>query len=61
MIVPAASVDCHVHVFDPARFAFADDAPYRPTIAECGTAADLAAVLDSHGIARAVVVTPTAG
>ena len=61
MTVPEGSVDCHVHVFDPARFAFIDDTPYRPTSAECGTAADLAAVLDSHGIARTVVVTPTAG
>ncbi|HWD37034.1 MAG TPA: amidohydrolase family protein [Casimicrobiaceae bacterium] len=61
MTVPTGAVDCHVHVFDPARFAFADDAPYRPTPAECGTADDLAAVLDAHAIERAIVVTPTAG
>jgi predicted TIM-barrel fold metal-dependent hydrolase len=54
-------VDCHVHVFDPARFAFADATPYRPAPVECGTAVDLAAVLDAHAIARTVVVTPTAG
>lgn len=61
MIVPARAIDCHVHVFDPARFPFAADASYRPLPCECGTADDLAAVLDAHGIARALVVTPTSG
>jgi len=61
MIVPAGAVDCHVHVFDAARFPFAADIPYRPAPVECGTADDLAAVVDAHAIARAVIVTPTAG
>jgi len=61
MIVPDLAIDCHVHVFDPARFAFAADASYRPLPCECGTVDDLAAVLDAHGIARAIIVTPTAG
>jgi len=61
MIVPAHVIDCHVHVFDCVRFPFAADASYRPLPCECGTADDLAAVLDAHGIARALVVTPTSG
>lgn len=61
MIVPARAIDCHVHVFDPARFPFAADASYRPSPCECGTADDLAAVLDAHGIAQAMIVTPTSG
>jgi predicted TIM-barrel fold metal-dependent hydrolase len=58
---PAGSVDTHVHVFDPARFPYSADAPYRPVPAECGTAADLASVLDAEGVARVVVVNPTSG
>lgn len=30
-------IDCHVHVFDPARFPYAADAYYRPEGAEIGT------------------------
>lgn len=59
--VPADAVDCHVHVFDPARFPFAGDASYRPIPSECGTAVDLAATLDAAGIARVVLVNPTSG
>jgi hypothetical protein len=35
------ATDCHVYVFDPARFPFAAYAPYHPVPAECGTAHDL--------------------
>jgi len=58
---PTGSVDTHVHVFDPARFPYSADAPYRPVPAERGTAADLARVLDAEGVARVVVVNPTSG
>jgi len=58
---PPGSVDTHVHVFDPARFPFSAAASYRPGPGECGTAADLARLLDTHGIARAVLVNPTSG
>lgn len=61
MIVPDRAIDCHVHVFDPGRFPFAADASYHPLPSECGTADDLVTVLDAHGIARALVVTPTSG
>ena len=30
-------IDCHVHVFDPARFPYAADAWYLPAAAEAGT------------------------
>ncbi len=59
--VPDGAVDCHVHVFDPARFRFAADVSYRPLPSECGTAEDLGSLLDTHGIARVVVVNPTSG
>jgi predicted TIM-barrel fold metal-dependent hydrolase len=59
--VAQGAVDCHVHVFDPARFPFAADAAYRPVPAEWATADDLVRLLDAHGIARVVVVNPTSG
>jgi predicted TIM-barrel fold metal-dependent hydrolase len=58
---PPGSVDTHVHVFDPERFPYSADASYRPVAGECGTAADLARLLDAHAIARVVLVNPTSG
>ena len=54
-------VDCHVHVFDPARFPYAADAWYRPAGGETGTAADLGHVLDAHGVQHALIVGPNSG
>ena len=59
--LPRGAVDCHVHVFDPARFPFARDAAYHPVAAEWGSAADLAATLDAAGVERVVLVNPTSG
>lgn len=59
--LPRGAVDTHVHVFDAARFAFDPATPYRPQPHECGNAADLARVLDAHGVDRVVVVNPTSG
>jgi len=54
-------VDCHVHVFDPARFAYAADAWYVPTPAETGTPTQLSYVLDAHGVRHALLVGPNSG
>lgn len=54
-------IDCHVHVFDPARFPYAADTWYRPTDAETGTAAQLGHVLDAHGVRHALLVGPNSG
>jgi len=59
--VPAGAIDAHVHLFDPSRFPFADDAPYRPPAAECGAEGDLSAVLSAHGFAGALLVNPSSG
>jgi predicted TIM-barrel fold metal-dependent hydrolase len=56
---PRGAVDTHVHVFDPARFPFAADTPYRPAPCECGNVVDLERVLDAHDIERVVVVNPS--
>jgi len=55
------AVDSHCHVVDPAVFAYADDAAYRPQAHEIGTARHLAAVHDAHGISHALLVNPTSG
>lgn len=43
-------VDCHVHVFGPARFPYAPDTFYAPAGQELGTPARLEGVLDCHGV-----------
>ncbi len=57
----APKIDCHVHVFDPARFPYRDDTPYRPTGQEIGTAAQLIALMDAYGVRRALYVQPNSG
>ncbi len=59
--VPPGAIDAHVHLFDPARFAFALDTPYCPPPAECGDARDLDSVLAAHGFAGALLVNPSSG
>ena len=54
-------IDCHVHVFDPSRFPYAEDAWYRPSGGETGTVNNLSQVLDAHGVAHALIVGPNSG
>lgn len=54
-------VDCHCHVLDPARFAYAPDVAYRPTGAEIGPLAQYLEVMDAYGIAHALLVGPNSG
>ena len=54
-------IDSHCHVFDIAQYPYAPDAAYRPPPHEAGTAADLAALLDAHGLSHALLVNPTSG
>jgi predicted TIM-barrel fold metal-dependent hydrolase len=54
-------IDCHNHVFDPARFPYAADTPYRPAGQELGTTAQLRNVLAAYGVQHALVVGPNSG
>lgn len=54
-------IDCHVHVFDPARFAYAPDTWYTPVGGETGTAAQLTQVMAAHGVTHALLVSPNSG
>jgi len=53
--------DCHLHVLDPARFAYDPRAPYIPAAHETAPAAALAAVHAAHGVTHALLVAPTSG
>ena len=54
-------IDCHNHVFDPARFPYRADTAYRPSMQEIGTAAQFAHVMDACGVQHALLVGPTSG
>jgi predicted TIM-barrel fold metal-dependent hydrolase len=54
-------VDCHNHVLDPARFAYAADVAYRPAAQEIGTRDQHAAVMRAYGVQHALVVGPNSG
>jgi predicted TIM-barrel fold metal-dependent hydrolase len=54
-------IDSHVHILDPDRFPYAEDAWYKPLGAERGTASDLHALLDYHGVSHALLVGPNSG
>jgi len=54
-------VDCHNHVLDPARFAYAGDVGYRPAGQEIGTRAQHEAVMQAYGMRHALIVGPNSG
>jgi 2-pyrone-4,6-dicarboxylate lactonase len=54
--LPAGTVDSHVHVFDPARFAYQASRRYTPGPA---TVDQLIALHDRLGVGRAVLVQPS--
>ncbi|HXF54569.1 MAG TPA: amidohydrolase family protein [Hyphomicrobiaceae bacterium] len=54
-------IDCHNHVFDPARFPYQPDTPYRPAGQEIATAAQFRHVMDCYGVRYALVVGPNSG
>lgn len=55
----ARGIDCHAHIIDPARFAFADRGGYRPRLDERGPREEFATVLDAHGMRHALLVQPS--
>ena len=54
-------IDCHNHVFDPARFEFSPKAAYFPVGAEMGTRSQLTALFGAYGVQRALVIQPNSG
>jgi predicted TIM-barrel fold metal-dependent hydrolase len=54
-------IDCHCHVLDPARFAYAPDVAYRPAGQEIAPLAQYEQVMDAYGIRHALLVGPNSG
>src|ERR1700754_3178159 len=54
-------IDCHNHIFDPARFPYRADTAYRPSMQEIGTAAQFSQLMDACGVQHALLVGPTSG
>ena len=54
--VPEGAVDCHLHIFEPARFPYSPARRYTPPAA---TVADLRAFHQAIGVPRTVFVQPS--
>jgi predicted TIM-barrel fold metal-dependent hydrolase len=54
-------IDCHVHVFDPARFPYRADTHYAPSGQEIGTPVLLSQAMDAYGTRHALLVGPNSG
>ena len=54
-------IDCHVHVFDPARFPYLANTHYAPAGQEMGTPTQLGQMMDAYGVRYALLVGPNSG
>ena len=54
-------IDCHAHVFDPVAFPYGKDIEYHPAGQEIGTTAQLRQVMQTYGVAHALLVQPNSG
>lgn len=54
-------IDCHHHLFDPARFPYAPQAWYRPAEHEQSSADQLLQLFDAHGVEYGLMVGPNSG
>ncbi len=54
-------IDCHMHIFDPARFPYSADTFYRPAGGEIATVLQLDALREAHGVRHALLVGPNSG
>lgn len=56
-----AKIDCHVHVFDPLHFPYAEGVSYRPSGHELATTDALEYLMAAHGVQHALIVGPNSG
>lgn len=54
-------IDCHNHLFDPARFAYHPDAPYAPSGQEIAPLEQFNQVMEAYGVRHALLVGPNSG
>ena len=60
-IFDEAKIDCHNHLFDPARFPYHPDAPYAPSGQEVATQEQFSRVMDAYGVQHALLVGANSG
>ncbi|HTC12474.1 MAG TPA: amidohydrolase family protein [Acetobacteraceae bacterium] len=53
--------DCHCHLFDPLRYPYRAETPYRPSGQEIATLEQMNAVFAAYGVQRALLVQPNSG
>jgi predicted TIM-barrel fold metal-dependent hydrolase len=56
-----AKIDCHNHIFDPARFPYGADNPYHPAGVELNSADQFLALMDTQNVRHALLVEPNSG
>jgi predicted TIM-barrel fold metal-dependent hydrolase len=54
-------IDCHTHVFDPAKFPYGQDIEYKPAGQEIGTAHQLHQAMKTYGVRHSLLVQPNSG
>jgi predicted TIM-barrel fold metal-dependent hydrolase len=54
-------IDCHLHVYDPARFPYQPNTHYAPSGQEIGTPAELDELADAYGVRHVLLVQPNSG
>jgi len=54
-------IDCHLHVYDPARFPYQASTHYAPAGQEIGTPAELDLLMDAYGVRHVLLVQPNSG
>ncbi|MGJ3438907.1 amidohydrolase family protein [Pseudomonas sp. Je.1.5.c] len=54
-------IDCHNHLFDPARFPYHPAAPYAPSGQEVATLEQFSQLMDAYGVRHALLVGPNSG
>jgi predicted TIM-barrel fold metal-dependent hydrolase len=60
-ILEEPKIDCHMHVFDPARFPYQANTHYAPAGQEMGTPTQLRQMMDAYGVRYALLVGPNSG
>jgi predicted TIM-barrel fold metal-dependent hydrolase len=61
VVFDTPKVDCHVHIFDPVRFPYREDAFYRPAGGEIATVSQLDELFAAHDVQHALLVGPNSG
>lgn len=54
-------IDTHCHLFDPVRYPYRPDTPYRPAGQEVATLDQMEAVFAAYNVGRALLVQPNSG